>query len=155
MRRIAVFGRSCRPVGGTGLPSPLTCFLSQDSVPGICQPRSHRTGLPVVPLFPHTVKESLSMYYHLPPTTHFMTQRENFNKTPKDLLPVTEGRLPAKEAAENTPQREARCHPVLLSTCHHSPRPMLTGPLFSCSQCCFVSFSWSNVFISDLLQTIN
>lgn len=127
--------------------SPLTYFLLHDAYCAILLGDVSRGAtLLVAPHFPlyccphflYTMKNSLFGYCHLSYTTYFITQKENFNKTSKGLLPFLEGRFPTKEihgnsqekAVENTPSERNWCHPILLSTCHHSPRLMLTGCSF-------------------------
>lgn len=96
-------------------------------------------------------------------TTHFITQKENFNKTSKGSAAIFKGRFPTKEVHGNSKRKLLETPwwewpSVIPFYCLPVTTVLMwfwQAALFSCSQCCLMSFSWLNIFISDLLQTIN
>lgn len=81
------------------------------NISGICQLWSYLTGVTVVPAFLYTMKNELFRYCHLPYTTHFITQKENFNKPSKGPAAIFRGKVSYKGSAWKLPRESCWKHP--------------------------------------------
>lgn len=87
------------------------------------------------PPFPLCLEELTVGYCQQPYVTYFVTQKENFNKASKGSAAIFRGKASYEQvrgasqeaAAAASPAEREQCHPILASSCLHSPSMILTG----------------------------
>lgn len=111
------------PRGSFSLSQSLLCKATGLSAPELPDGRDWRTPHPLC------LEELTVGYCQEPYVTHFVTQKENFNKASKGSAAIFRGKAfyeqvhgNSQEAAVATsPAEREQRHPILSLGCHHSP----------------------------------